>query len=299
MPIQVINGLEIAYAVSGPSNGRPLILIMGLATSLAAWPEQFCAMLADAGHLVVRFDNRDVGLSAKLDSAGQPDLNALVGAAGNSLQAPYALSDMAADTLGLIDYLGIERAHVCGVSMGGMIGQVMAIEYPGRMASLISMMSTTGQPGLPPSSPTAMQAMMQMPPGTRDAYQDYVVEMMRIFSSDSAQYDADLQRRLAGAEFDRGHHPAGFFRQMAAILTSGNRREQLKEVHVPTLVIHGDHDAVIPLEHGRNTTAAIPGARLVVIPGMGHALAYPKLWPQIVAAISTHTSDAAAKASSP
>jgi pimeloyl-ACP methyl ester carboxylesterase len=297
MPTQVINGIDIAYDTFGPSNGRPLILIMGLATSMIAWPERFCSMLADAGHFVVRFDNRDVGWSGKLASAGEPDLQALMqdAAAGRPMQVPYTLSDMAADTVGLMDYMGLQQAHICGVSMGGMIGQVIAIEHPGRVASLISMMSTTGEPGLPPSSPEVMQAMMQMPPGTRDAYQAYAVEMMRIFSNDSDQYDADLQRELAGLAFDRGLYPAGFFRQMAAMLASGSRRSQLSGVRVPTLVIHGDHDAVIPLPHGQDTAEAIPDARLIVVPGMGHALAFPKLWPQIVSAVSAHTSAASAK----
>lgn len=296
MPTKVINGIEIAYDTIGPPNGRPLILIMGLATSMIAWPEQFCTMLADAGHFVVRFDNRDVGWSGKLTSAGEPDLQALMqdAAAGKPMRVPYTLTDMAADTIGLMDSLGMQQAHICGVSMGGMIGQVMAIEHPERLVSLVSMMSTAGAPGLPPSSPAAMQAMMQMPPTTRNAYQDYMVDMMRIFSNDSDQYDADLQRRLAGLSFDRGLYPAGFYRQMAAILASGNRSPKLKEVRIPTLVIHGDHDSVIPLAHGQDTTGAIPQARLVVVPGLGHGLAFPELWPQIVSAVSAHT-EAAAK----
>ncbi|RJQ80624.1 MAG: alpha/beta fold hydrolase [Desulfobacteraceae bacterium] len=295
MPTQMINGVEIAFDTSGPPGGRPLILIMGLATSLAAWPEEFCGMLAEAGHFVIRFDNRDTGLSGKLASAGEPKLEVLMAdaALGKPVQVPYTLSDMAADTLGLMDLIGIERAHICGVSMGGMIGQIMAVEHPWRLASLTSMMSTTGETDLPPSSAAVRQAMMGMPPDTREDYQDYLVKLMRTFSDDSAAFDDDLQRRMAGRIFDRGLYPQGFFRQIAAIMASGGRRRQLKSVRVPTLVIHGDHDTVFPLAHGQDTAAAIPNARLMVVPGMGHALAFPRLWPQMISAIAAHTAQSA------
>lgn len=294
MATQTIDGIEIAYETTGPAEGRPLVLIMGLATSSAAWPDEFCGMLADSGHFVVRFDNRDVGLSGKLESAGEPDLEALMAdlMAGKAVQPPYTLEDMASDTLGLMDALGIRRGHICGISMGGMIGQVMAIHHPERLASLTSIMSTTGEPNLPPSLPAASRAMMGMPPDTREAYQDYLVDIMRLFSSDSPYYDAEWQRRQAGVLFDRGFYPAGFSRQMAAIIASGSRRRRLQEVRVPTLVIHGDHDAVLPQAHGKDTAAAIPHADFLLVRGMGHALAYPDLWPQIVQAISAHTTEA-------
>jgi pimeloyl-ACP methyl ester carboxylesterase len=282
MPAQVINGIPIAYETFGPADGRPLVMIQGLATSMTAWPAEFTGMLTAAGHRVVCFDNRDTGWSGKIEAAGIPDLEALM---KNEARPPYTLSDMAADTLGLMDFLGIERARVCGVSMGGMIAQTMAVEHPDRVAGLVLMMSTTGEPELPASSDRVRQAMMSMPPGTRAEYQDYLVELMRVFAGDSDQYDAQVQHRQAGIAFDHGLYPAGLFRQLAAIIASAGRRERLRQVRVPTLVIHGDHDTVLPLAHGRDLSAAIPGARLLVVPGLGHGLAFPRLWPQIAEAI--------------
>lgn len=295
MPLQHTNGIDIFYDTFGDGSGRPLMLIIGLATSMIGWPEPFCQMLAEAGHFVVRFDNRDTGLSSRLDAAGVPDLDRLRGdiQAGRSIQVPYTLSDMADDTLDLMDSLGIERAHVCGMSMGGMIGQTMAIEHPRRVASLVCLMSTTGETDLPRSTPAAANAMMAVAPGTRAEYQDYLVEMGQVFANHSHQFDPDLQRRFAGQAFDRGLSPEGFFRQMAAIIAAGGRRSQLQRVRVPTLVIHGDHDTVLPPDHGRDTAEAIAGARLLVIPGLGHGMTFPALWPQMVGAIAAHTAAAA------
>lgn len=295
MPIQHVNGIDICYDTLGDHSGRPLVLIMGLATSMIAWPERLCAMLAEAGHFVVRFDNRDVGLSSWLAGSGVPDLDRLTAErrAGRCLQVPYTLSDMAGDTLGLMDALCIDRAHVCGTSMGGMIGQVMAIEHPERMASLVSLMSTTSEVDLPKSTPAAQQAMMAVAPATRAEYQAYQVAMLRAFSEDSELLDEALQRRIAGQAFDLGLSPEGFYRQMAAIMAAGGRRRLLQQVSTPTLVLHGDHDAVIPLAHGQDTAQAIRGARLIVLPGLGHGLAFPTLWPQIVAEIAAHTTAAA------
>lgn len=288
------NGIEIAYETFGQRSDKPLLLIMGLATQMVGWPAGFCRQLAAAGHWVVRFDNRDIGRSTKMAALGVPDLKQLMDALqnGQSVQSPYTLSDMAADTAGLMDALGLPSAHICGMSMGGMIGQIMAIEMPQRVTSLTSMMSTTGEPDLPPSTPAAQQAMLSTPPSGRSEYQLYLAELCRVFADDSPAYDAALQQTLAGQVFDRGMYPMGFVRQMAAILAARGRRRALGAVRTPTLVIHGTHDTVAPAAHGQDTARAIPGARLLMIEGLGHGLAFPGLWPEMIAAIARHTADA-------
>lgn len=288
------NGIEIAYETFGNRSARPLILIMGLATQMVAWPEAFCRQLAEAGHWVVRFDNRDVGLSSKLEDLGTPDLDRLGEdlAQGRPAQVPYTLSDMAADTIGLMDALELKRAHVCGLSMGGMIAQQMALEHPRRVTSLISLMSTTSERDLPPSTPEAQKAMMSTPPNERQAFIDYRDGLYRTFVDHSSLFDADLQRELSGQAFDRGLYPWGFVRQMAAIKVAQGRRQALKSVQTPTLVIHGTHDAVLPLEHGSDTANAIPNAKLMIVEGMGHCLAFPTLWESLVKAIAEHTAAA-------
>jgi len=294
MPTKHVNSIDIAYDTFGNADDRPLVLIMGLATSMIAWPEQFCRLLAKAGHYVIRFDNRDVGYSSKLNDLGVPDLEKMAAdlRSGTNVQVPYTLSDMATDTIGLMDALRIERAHICGVSMGGMIGQVMAIEHPHRLRSLTSVMSTTGERYLPASTPAAVKAMMSMPPQTRDLFLEYQVDLIRAFSDNSDHFDEAVQRELADLAFVRGLYPSGFFRQMAAIMSADGRYSQLTSVRVPTLVLHGDRDTVIPLAHGQDTANAIAGARLVVVEGLGHGLAFPNLWSRMVAAIAAHTAEA-------
>ena len=285
------NGIEICYETFGDKKGRPLILIMGLATQMVAWPEPFCRMLAEAGHFVVRFDNRDIGCSTRMNHLYVPDVESLMAetAAGRQVWVPYTLLDMADDTIGLMDALKIERAHVCGMSMGGMIAQVMALEYPDRLTSLTSMMSTTGEPDLPPPTPEALEAMMSSPPAKRAAYIDYMAGLYRTFAGGSPFYDEKLQRELSGKAFDRGIDAPGFLRQMAAIIGAGGRRHRLEHLNIPTLVIHGDEDPVVPLAHGEDTANIIPDARLDVIQGLGHGTAFPGLWEKIVAAITEHT----------
>jgi pimeloyl-ACP methyl ester carboxylesterase len=264
---------------------------MGLATQMIGWPEPFCRMLADAGHYVVRFDNRDVGQSTRMKRLYVPDVEGLMAetAAGRQVWVPYTLLDMADDTIGLMDALKIDRAHICGLSMGGMIAQVMALEYPARLLSLTSMMSTTGEPDLPPATEEALAAMMSSPPAKRAAYIDHMAEIHRTFAGGSPFYDEDLQRELSGKAFDRGIYAPGFLRQMAAIVGAGGRRHRLDQLDIPTLVIHGDIDPVVPLAHGQDTADIIPDARLEVIEGLGHGTAFPGLWEKIVAAISEHT----------
>jgi pimeloyl-ACP methyl ester carboxylesterase len=292
MPRAAANGIDIEYDTFGDRNRSPLLLIMGLSSQMVAWPESFCQKLAQSGHWVLRFDNRDVGLSSKIEGVGIPDLMAAMTAhqQGQPVAAPYTLSDMAADAIGLMDALELEKAHVCGLSMGGMIAQVMAIEYPRRISSLISMESSTGDPTLPPAKAQAMEAMLSPPPQDRDGYIHHAVEVFRAFSGGSDKFDETLERELAVNSYDRSFYPVGFIRQLAAILASGDRSERLASVTAPTLVIHGANDPLVTLAHGRATGRAIPGAKLLVIEGLGHGIAYPTLWDEIVDAITQHTS---------
>jgi pimeloyl-ACP methyl ester carboxylesterase len=294
MPRVRANGIEIAYDTFGDPQDRPLILIMGLSCQLVAWPESFCEKLAARGHFVIRFDNRDVGLSSKLDDLGVPDLLEILAAAreGRTVESPYSLSEMAADTVGLMDALNLEKAHVCGLSMGGMIAQIMAIEYPRRIVSLTSMQSSTGDPGLPEAEPQAMKAMVAPPPIERDDYIQHMAEVYWAFAGGSDQYDERLQNEISASSYDRSLYLMGFTRQLAAILACGSRKEALAGIKVPTLVIHGSHDALLPPAHGEDTAEAIPGAKLFIIKGLGHGMVYPLLWDEIIETLTAHTASA-------
>jgi len=199
------NGIELAVETFGSDGHRPLILIMGLASRLEAWPERFCEMLASNGFWVIRFDNRDIGLSTKLEGSGEPKMQ-LPGQKKkeHNDSPPYTLSDMAADTAGLLDALGLKKAHICGLSMGGMIAQVLTIEHPHRVISLTSMQSTLGDPTLPPPTPEAMAAMIQAPPAQREAYIASSISVFRAFSGNSTLYDESAQAEIAAASYDRG-----------------------------------------------------------------------------------------------
>ena len=295
MPRVCANGIEIEYDTFGDGSNRPLILIMGLASQMVGWHPALCEKLVKKGHYVVRFDNRDVGLSTKMEEAGVPDVMELVSAFQDRSQvaAPYTLSDMAADAVGLLDALGLEKAHVCGLSMGGMIAQTLAIEYPQRLLSLVSMESTTGEAGLPPATFQAMGAMFKPPPQERDAYIRHMVEVFRAFAGGSDLYDERIQAEISGLAHERSFYPLGFVRQLAAILASGSRREALADVTLPMLIVHGDLDPLLPLEHGKATAGAVPGAELRVVQGLGHGISYPSLWDEIVDAVSKHTVTAA------
>jgi pimeloyl-ACP methyl ester carboxylesterase len=291
MPTVKVNGIELAYELSGDPLGRPLVLIQGLVTQLVGWPDEFCRLLADAGHRIIRFDNRDVGLSSKLDHLGVPDLDATTSAAaaGKPLSAPYSLTDMAADTVGLMDVLGIQAAHVAGVSMGGMIAQITAIDYPKRVSSLIVMQSTTGEPDLLGPTPVAMEALMSTPPADRRAYLEYMVGVGRAFSGGSAYFDADVQRELTRRALARSGYLMGFARQLAAIQAAPGRRQSLTALKLPALVIHGACDPLVLPEHGRDVARTIPGSRLLELDGLGHGMAYPELWPAMTATIADVT----------
>jgi pimeloyl-ACP methyl ester carboxylesterase len=231
---------------------------------------------------VIRFDNRDTGLSTKIDA---PVPNVMRAMAGFPIRAPYLLDDMAEDAFGLLDHLGIERAHVAGVSMGAMIGQTMAIRRPERVLSLASMLSTTGdrRAGMPKLR--VWSVLMRRAPQRRDAYIEYFVRVFRMIGSPGYPVDEPRLRELAGATFDRCHYPAGTARQLGAILASGSRTKGLRKLSAPTVVIHGEDDPLIPLRGGVATARAIPDAELLAIPGMGHDLPR-ELWPRFTAAIA-------------
>lgn len=288
------NGIQIEYETFGECDHSPLVLIQGLSCQLVAWPAAFCQFLAGLGYYVIRFDNRDVGLSTKMEGAELPDFARMYLSlkTGEPISIPYTIGDMAADTVGLMDSLNIEKAHVCGVSMGGMIAQTMAIENPQRMSSLISFQSTTGAADLPPSRPGVLEAMMKPAPSDRDLFIAYFKELNRLFSSGSAYYDPGVQADISSLSYDRCFYPEGVPRQFAAVMASGNRREALGEVRIPSLALHGDVDALLPWEHGQDTAKAIPGAKLIVINGLGHGSAYPALWNDIAAAMDAHMRDA-------
>lgn len=297
MPRVAANGIEIEYETYGEADARPLLLLRGLGTQLIHWDPEFCRRLAGAGHYLVIFDNRDVGLSTHLHSAGRPDLAQAVAAlqSGHDPKLPYRIQDMAGDVVGLMDALGLRSAHIAGISMGGLIVQVTACEYPERIRSMTSVMAATGNPELPGPTPAAMQALMEPAPGERGPYIEQTVASSKVFGSPGFPTSDAVLRERAGQAFDRAFDPDGIARQMAAIQTSGDRRPALAALTVPTLVIHGADDPLVRVEGGRDTAATIPGAELRVIEGMGHDVP-PGLYDVFVDAIAAHTSQAEAAA---
>jgi pimeloyl-ACP methyl ester carboxylesterase len=283
------NGIELCFDTFGDPSSPPLLLIMGLASQMIAWHDEFCALLAARGYRVIRFDNRDIGLSTSIDAAGVPNIGAAMAAAlqGQPVGAPYRLSDMGADAFGLLDALGIDRAHVVGASMGGAIAQTMAIERPGRLRTLTSIMATTGAPGLPPPTPEAMAVLLKAPATTLEDYVTSYAQTWKVLRAGSFPQDEALDRERAERLHARGLNPPGVARQLAAILASGSRKAALGAVRLPTLVIHGDADPLVPLACGVDTAESIPGARLLVVEGMGHALATSH-WRRIIDAIAAH-----------
>jgi pimeloyl-ACP methyl ester carboxylesterase len=290
MPQIAANGINLEYDTFGDAAARPLLVVMGLGAQMTRWRPEFCELLADKGHYVIRFDNRDVGLSHKFDAAGVPDMAQIFMAAqsGEPVEAPYSLDDMADDAIGVLDALGIDRAHVCGASMGGMIVQAMAVRHGARLRSMVSIMSSTGNPELPGSTPEASAALLSPAGTTLDEVLDRAVSIARVIGSPAYQDEAEAIRERARADFERSFYPVGVARQMAAIAVAGNRRPHLSAVNTPTLVIHGKDDPLVPLAGGIDTHEAIAGSRLEVFEGMGHDLP-EALWGQIVEHISTHT----------
>jgi pimeloyl-ACP methyl ester carboxylesterase len=263
------NGIDITYATFGDPASPPLLAIHGLGAQMTDWPTEFIEGLVAAGFYVIAFDNRDQGASTWFDDAGQPDLGALLADPLSSV--PYLLADMAADAAGLLDALGIESAHILGVSMGGMIAQQFAIDFPDRTRTLTSIMSTTS-PNTGPPTAEAMAALLVEPVTERDAAIEQSLAGARVIASTGFPFDEAAMRARAEIHFDRGHHPAGTARQLAAILASPDRAAALANVSVPTLVVHGSADPLVTLPGGEATAAAIPGAELWVVDGMGHDL---------------------------
>lgn len=288
MPRVKANGIELEYDTVGDPADPALVLVMGLGAQLIDWPAAFAGRLADGGFHVIRYDNRDAGLSTHLDDLPKADFGALLAGTGT---APYALADLSDDLAGLLDALNIERAHVVGASMGGMIAQRFAIDHPHRLLSLCSIMSSTGDLSVGRPTPAA-QAMLLRPPATsRDqAIEQGVAGYRLIASTGFAVTDEELRERVT-ADYDRAYHPAGTGRQLAAVLTTPDRTAALGAVAVPTLVVHGEVDPLIDRSGGAATAAAIPGAELLMIPGMGHDLP-AGVWPELVAAITANAARA-------
>ena len=291
------NGIEIEYEDHGPRGAPAVLLVMGLGAQLVRWPIELVDGLVAHGFRVIRFDNRDVGLSTKFDHCPVPNIVWTAAAAriGLTPAVPYTLSDMAADAVGLLDALGIRAAHVVGASMGGMIAQLVAADHPERVLSLTSIMSTTGHPAL--SRPTMRcTAMMLRHPRSDDleAIVAHGVAAARMIGGTFPMEDAFMAERIR-SETQRNRHPAGFLRQMAAIVADGDRTRRLSRIAAPTLVIHGSADPLVPVAGGRATARAIPGARLLEIAGMGHTLP-PQLVGRITHAIAAHARGQAALA---
>jgi pimeloyl-ACP methyl ester carboxylesterase len=286
--------VEIAYESFGDPERPAILLVMGLGVQMLGWDQRLCAMLAERGFRVIRFDNRDVGRSTWIEGGPLPDLMAAM--AGDHSSASYTLTEMTADTVGLLDALGIDAAHVAGVSMGGMICQTLAIERPERVLSMTSIMSTTGDPDVGQPTPAALQALMAPPATTPEAFADGAVAIYSTIGSPGFEIDEDRIRRYARESWDRGYNPLGVARQLLAIVSSGDRTPRLRELDVPTQVIHGVEDALINRSGGEATAAAIPGASLELIEGMGHDLP-EALWPRYSDLIVANAERAAARRS--
>jgi pimeloyl-ACP methyl ester carboxylesterase len=294
MPKAQANGIELEYDTTGDPGAPPLLLVMGLGAQMIAWDDGFCERLAGQGFWVIRFDNRDTGLSTKVEAAGF-NVPAAIGAAlsGGTVDAPYLLADMADDAFALLDHLGVERAHVVGASMGGMIAQTMAIAHPERVATLTSIMSTTGSQDVGNATPEALALIMTSPPSSRDDYLANAVSSSRLLHGGVLPFDEQRAADRAAASYDRCFYPAGVGRQLVAILASGDRTPSLAGCRVPTLVVHGDADPLVNHSGGVATAEAVPGAQLLTVEGMGHDLPVEK-WDEIVDAIVGHTAKAEA-----
>lgn len=290
MPQARANGINLEYETFGDRGAPPLVLIMGLGAQLVLWPDEFCLALAEAGHYVVRFDNRDVGLSTKLEQPRAPRLirAALASRLGLKIRAPYTLDDMALDTVGLMDALELPRAHVVGASMGGMIAQILAAKHPRRVDSLTLVMSTSGNPRLPQARLDLQLRLVRRPAGgEREALIRHSMELWRLIGSPEYPPEDHVLRTKVERSYDRSSYRHGLARQTLAIIASGSRVPLLRRIEAPTLVIHGADDPLVPIAAGHDLAQHIPGARLHVIPGMGHDLPAPLL-PTFTQLITRH-----------
>ena len=290
MPQVKANGLNFEYELTGPEDGVPLMLVMGYTAQMINWPPEFHEGLGERGFRVIRFDNRDVGLSQKIEEGGSPDPSQVFAdiQAGKAPDVPYTLHDMADDAVLLARELGFDKLHIAGASMGGMIVQLMAAKYPDTILSMTSIMSTSGDPSLPQATPEAMVALQERAePPTRENVIAVGVKSARVIGSPGyPRTDEELAERI-GAAYDRQYYPEGYMRQYAAILATGSRVPLLKDVSVPTLVIHGKDDPLVRVEGGVDTAKHIPGAKLEIVEGMGHDIP-PALIPRLLDMIEGH-----------
>lgn len=290
MPLISANGIELFYDETGDADAAPLLLISGIGNQMIRWDERFCADLAGRGFRVIRFDNRDVGLSSKIATPGHATIGDAFRAIGEGrpIDNPaYTLSDMAADAVGLLDALKIDSAHVVGMSMGGAIAQTVTIEHPTRVRTLTAIMATSGGADLPGATPEAMGMLLHPRPKTRDEAIARALNAEQILAGPNYPNDPERIRTQAGITYDRSFYPQGFGRQLVAILASGSRRRFLKDVTTPTLVIHGDADPLIPVECGIDIAKHVPAAKLHIIKGWGHTIP-PGVWPELIDQISAH-----------
>ncbi len=286
------NNIELEYETFGDPAHSPILLIMGLGGQMIHWPEEFCQTLADAGHYVIRYDNRDVGLSTRISGLGKTKLirAGLKSLLGLRVRAPYTLDDMALDALGLLDALKIESAHVVGVSMGGMIGQIVAAKYPERVRSFVCWMSSSGNPRLPGPSMKIRMRLVSRPPKTdRESLVRYSMQTWRLIGSPQYPTEPSVLRGKIERAFDRAFYPPGLARQTLGILASGSRVSLIRQIKAPTLVLHGQDDALVPVAAAHDLARHIPGARLEIIRGMGHDLP-PQLLPRLARLVLDHIS---------
>jgi pimeloyl-ACP methyl ester carboxylesterase len=288
MPRLKANGIEIEYETFGDPKSVPLLLVGGLGSQLLSWDEEFCEQLRDRGFFVIRYDNRDVGLSTKFEAAGEPDLLAAFG--GNADPA-YHLDDLADDAVGVLNALGIDAAHVVGVSMGGFIAQLVAINHPDHVLSLTSIMSGPGGEDAVPPEPVGADVLMRIPPPTREGRIEHGLWIRKTLKGSGDPFDEAMESRQVERAYDRSYYPVGTGRQLVAILAAEGRLEKLSRIKVPTLVIHGTGDVLVPIENGRRVAHAIPGARLLEFEHMGHNLP-ERVWPQVFDAIEELTRQA-------
>jgi proline iminopeptidase len=284
------NGISIAYQEFGDADDPVVLMVMGLGAQLIHWPDQLVLDLAEAGYRVIRFDNRDAGLSEKLWEADRLGWWPMIKfRLGWDLDPPYDLNDMAADTVGLMDTLGIEEAHVVGASMGGMIAQIVAARHPGRVLTLTSIMSTSGDADLPPGDAEVTEKLLTRSSESagREEAIARTVDLVGAIGSPTHGYSEEYLYAYLSRSYDRSHYTPGVGRQLWAVLGSGDRNELLPQIGAPTLVIHGAADPLVPVEHGRHTAELVPGAELLVVEEMGHAME-PYFLPEITGALLDH-----------
>ena len=283
----IVNDIEIAYQSFGDEQHPCILLIMGLGSQMQTWPDGFCTRLAECGYRVVRFDNRDCGQSSVMDKGGVPNLGAIL--KGQHLPLPYTLKDMAVDSIGFLDFLHVEKAHIVGASMGGMIAQLIAINWPKRLHTLTTIMSSTGRPGLPGPTPAAQKVLFTPPPLnlTEETFVPFFVDNWRVVAGDKLPFEEVRIRELATTTWQRGYHPTGIARQFAAMVTDGDRTSRLASVGVPTLSIHGSEDPLIPPPCGQDIADSIPGAQFHLVEGMGHD--FPEsCWDELIGTMVAH-----------